>query len=384
MVSFAACVRRGFFVYLIDRYILKQIWLPALLAALVICVVVVAGGIQEQLSALMRDMPFLPLGVSDVGLISFYALPASVGFIVPVTFLIGVLLTAGRMAQHLEIVALQAAGISLKRFAMPIIVMGAILSGTCFWVLDQAQPWAYQRLAYLVGSDLPLRVTLEALPPRVMHEFGDWRVYIGEKEDGTLKDLMILKPDDEGKLEAFYAESARIAQNGEKNYLELSNGYLIPDDVQRKLTFAHLSQELPSASERYVPGAQQGMSLAELRAKEQSYATAYRDSQNINDARELRRYRMEIANRLSFPLMCFAVAFVAGPIGARTRRAGRSFTFASGFIIIAIYFTLRRSIEIPFDPFNMPSLPIFIAVGQLPNVLLSIVGSVLLARLDRI
>ncbi len=370
--------------FLLDRYILKQIWLPALLAALVICVVVVAGGIQEQLGALLDDMPFLPLRISDVGLISFYALPASIGFIVPVTFLIGVLLTAGRMAQHLEIVALQAAGVSLKRIALPIILTGAALSGVCFWVLDQAQPWAYRQLAYLVGSDLPLRVTLDSLPPRVMHEFGGWRVFIGGKENGVLRDIMILKPDDQGKLEAFYADSAQVTRNNGKSYIELSNGYLIPDDVQRKLTFAHLSQEIPGASERYVPGARQGLSLRQLLSEETRYATAYAESGSIPDARELRQMRLEIADRLAFPLMCFAVAFVAGPIGARTRRAGRSFTFASGFIIIALYFTLRRSIEIPFDPFNMQPLAVYVGVGQIPNLLLCLAGCGLLLRLDRI
>jgi lipopolysaccharide export system permease protein len=370
----------------LDRYILRQIWLPALLSAILICAVVIAGAIQDQIKLLLADMPFLPITFMDLGKISFFALPAGAGFIIPITFLIGLMMAFGRMAANYEIVALQASGISLKRIAFSVTVAGGLLSGLCFLIQDQARPWANSQLRALVGSDLPLRLTLDMLPPGIMHEFGEWRVYIDRREgDGTLHDITVLKPDDRGGIEAFYARSARVIRESDASYLELTEGYLIPDQMNRKLTFASLRQRIPGLKERYVPNAIESLTLAELLEEHRKATVRLEETHNIPDARQARRVRMEIADRFAFPLMCFALAAAAAPIGARAPRgAARSMTFTAGFLLAAAYFGLRRMSEIPFDPFNVPPIEVFVLAGQLPNFLLGALGGFFVWRLDRV
>ena len=124
---------------LLNRYILRQIWWPMLLASVVISFVVIAGAIQEEIKELVKDVPIAQFTAWDISKVSFFELPTMVGFIFPITFLLGILLTFGRMAQNSELIAMKAAGIPMRRVVVPIIVAGAVLSGLCFCVQDRGQ-----------------------------------------------------------------------------------------------------------------------------------------------------------------------------------------------------------------------------------------------------
>ena len=60
---------------------------------------------------------------------------------------------------------------------------------------------------------------------------------------------------------------------------------------------------------------------------------------------ELFKVRRDIADRLSLPFACLAVSLAAAPLGARARRAGRSYTFAVGFSVLLIYYVLQMLVE---------------------------------------
>jgi lipopolysaccharide export LptBFGC system permease protein LptF len=107
-------------------------------------------------------------------------------------------------------------------------------------------------------------------------------------------------------------------------------------------------------------------------------------SGNLNRIKALSKIRRDIGERLSFPLMCLAVSIVAAPLGARAQRSGRSFTFASGVAIVAIYFVLRTTLKDALPSIPAPSLPLVILVTQIPNLILVSVGLLLTWRVDRL
>ena len=135
-----------------------------LLGSVVISFVVITGAIQEEIKELIKDVPIAQFTVWDISKVSFFALPTMVGFIFPITFLLGILLTFGRMAHNSEIIAMKAAGIPMSRIVVPIVLAGLALSGLCFFIQDRGQPWAYRQLSRLLNSDLPLRISLDMLP----------------------------------------------------------------------------------------------------------------------------------------------------------------------------------------------------------------------------
>lgn len=364
------------------RYILRQIWVPALLAATVISFLAVAGGVQDQLTALMDSAPISQITLSDISQISILILPTLVALIVPVTYLLGIMVTFGRMAQSNELTALKAAGVPLRKAVGPVIALGLFLSGFTFLVQDQAQPWANRKLSDLLTSDLPLRVTLDMLPTGVMHSYGNWRVYLGGKDDdGTLRDIVVLQPHDDGGADAFYAESAQVVKEGGAHYIVLRDGYLIPSDEARKTSFQTLKHKIPPLATRAPLTSRESMSLVELLAENVRTGKIYTETRAIPVMVELRKLRLEIGERLAFPLMCLAVSLVAAPLGARTPpRSGRTYTFAIGFLIVGGYFVLRKVAEPPW----LPDLPSAILIAQIPNFVLSTIGLAFLIRVDRV
>lgn len=365
---------------LLTRYILGKIWPPALLAAFVISFVVVGGAVRTEMRTISERIPVSQMAVMDIVRIGCYALPTMVGYIFPITFLLGIMFVFSRLAQHSELTAMKAAGIPLKRIVMPVVALGAVLSVAAFFVADRAQPWAYWRLINLVTTELPLRMTVDALPTGVIHEVGDWRVYLGEREpDGRLRDIVILQPGEEG-ANAFYADSARLVQRDGVAQLELHDGYFIPSDPKQHFSFESLVNTAPLPKAMKMQSAREGFTLAQLRAEEARLSEVFRESESLPVGVELRNIRLEIKNRLAFPLMCLAVSIVGAPLAARSKRTGQSYAFSLGLGVVGLYFMLRKMVELPL----LLPLSTTVILGQAPNVLLCLIGLVLIWRVDRV
>jgi lipopolysaccharide export LptBFGC system permease protein LptF len=375
---------------LLSRYILRQVWIPALLASLVISVVVIGRAIQASVQGLLEQFPVVQITVWDLSRLSVFALPTLVGYIIPITFLLGIMLTFGRMAEQSELTAMRAAGIPLKRAVLPVLWAGLALSLLCFFIQDRGQPWAYAQINRLFTNELPLRMSLDMLPTGVMHTYGDWRIYIGGKEDDVLQDIVVLKPTGEGQASAYYAERAYVqSEPGQPAALVMEAGHLVnPSDADKQVPrtqFEHFRIAVPLIEAPPAEAERESMTLVQLfrfrgKVAEKFYDPAENADQGRNEAgRELRKAQQDISERLSFPLMCLAVALVAAPIGARTGRGGRSRAFAWGVLVIGSYFLLRKMVEPGLAP-----LPLTLFLGQVPNLALAVAGALLIRRVDRV
>jgi len=383
----AACYNRPFTfgktldLSILTRYTLRQIWIPALMAAAVISFVVLLGSIGQEIANLMEQLPIAHITMADISLISIYSLPTMTGLIFPVTFLLGIMLTFGRMAQTSELIAAKAAGVPLRRLVIPIVVAGAAVSALSFVITDRVQPAAYQRLIHLLGSDMPHRITFDVFPTGIMHEFGDWRVYIERREpDRSLHNIIVLTTEGDD-VTAYYAESARQFSEDGRARVEMNNVQVVSGALTNYTE--RITKTLPSLKPIPFPDERQGWSLARL-LREESKTREDAKSGNIHTQRLLTKIRRDIGERLSFPLMCLAVSIVAAPVGARAQRSGRSYTFASGVAILAVYFILRTTLKDALPERPPPSLPLTILVTQIPNLVLVGAGMALTWRVDRL
>lgn len=352
-----------------------------LLACAMISVVTIGGVIQEQIRALLDRVPLAPFQLSDLAQMILFALPTMSGYIVPVTFLLGLLLAFGQMAERGELIALKAAGVPLKRVLLPVVLTGALVSGASFLIQDLGQPWAYTRMVNLLYSELPLRITIDKLPVGSTNVYGDWRVHIGARDpDGTLRNIVVMQPMDDGSAATFYADSARLLSEPGGPVLEMRDGVFVPEKAEQKAAFATLRKPVPVPDFSKKDRSREQMALGELLHTEQRFSAEFAATGALPVMAELAKFRGEIAQRLSFPLMCLVVTIVAAPIGARAQRAGRSYTFAAGVLIILVYFIVAR-IAVPTD---LPSLAGMILRAQAPNLVLVLLGGFLVWRVDRI
>ena len=366
---------------ILSRYILRHVAVPAVLSAVVVGFFIVGSTVRTQLKSVLDLFPPDQIQLVDVGRVALFALPALAGYVVPVTFLFGVMMAFSRMGRNSELIAMKAAGIPLKRAVLSVLVSGALLSGVEWVIIDMAAPLAYSRMARMVALEMPLRLTLDMLPTGIMQEYGDWRIHIGHRDpNGTLHRITIVQQDKNGEANVFYAASARLIRDREGSVLEMQEGHLIPSDPSRHVTFDVLRQRVPSPKTGEILDAVDGMNLSELLAEDRKLGSLFQDTGSLPVAARWRSVQIELKDRFAFPLMCLAVCVAGAPIGARTSRAGRSYAYAAGLFIVTAYFILRKVAE---PPLLLPTLPT-ILIGQIPNLLLFIWGGWLIGRVDRI
>ncbi|MDX9971997.1 MAG: LptF/LptG family permease, partial [FCB group bacterium] len=323
---------------ILNRYILWEIAWPMGLALAVVSFIGVAGELRER----AQFIPFAYITATDLVLLALYFLPTLLSLLVPVAYMMGILLAFGRFAQQNEIIAMKAAGIPLKRVLAPVLMGGLLLSVGLFFIQDRAQPWALSRANRLLFEEMPLRATLDVLPAGVMHEFGDWRVYIGSKDPDTrtLKNIDILMKQD-GQPMALSAESAQVVEDADGKKIVLTNGYMTQSTPEGDLilfSFPTNTLELPKIATLRAPGKLMLRNLKQLIANNNRLVA--QPALSGSDKKELRETRLEIGKRFSFPLACLSVALVAACSAVRAPRGGRSYSFAVGFIIVLSFFVL--------------------------------------------
>jgi lipopolysaccharide export LptBFGC system permease protein LptF len=419
-------------VCIISRYILRETIVPSFLAFVVITFVAIANELRERIERL----PLAYVSLQDLARLAMYFVPALTVYVVPVTYMMGLLLAFARLAQQNEITAMRAAGVPLKRVVLPVIAGGALLSIVVFGVQDRVQTWAIGRAHRLVTVELPLRITFDALPPGVMHEFGDWRVYIGSKDSrsGTLHDVDILIPDDEGRAQVFHTESARVVREQGRTVIQMQKGHVIlpPEKgALGRITFRETNLVVPQRLPRMAPPARSQMTLGQLykRQAEMEIILDARDNSSFDEALvaaldegdtgeatldrmvddlkldrpgldalsphvlrdmlatpadrlkdELRKVREEIGDRLSLPFACLAVSIAAAPLVVRGRHGGRSYSFAIGFSVALFYYLLYMVLK----PRGLQDLPEVVVRTMAPNVILGLAGLWFLWRVDRV
>lgn len=369
---------------ILNRYILRQIWTPAFFASIVVIFLMIAGAVQQQLKTLLQELPIAQVTLGDISWISLLAAPTLIGYIVPITFLLGIMLTFGRLSQSNELTAMKAAGIPMHNLIVPVIVAGAGLSVLVFGVQNLAQPWAFTRLMQFVSRDLPLRVTIDALPTGVMHDYGDWRVYLGSRDaDGTLHDIVVLQPQEDGQATAFYADEARLTSTAGAMTLTMRNGhYIMPErnGLVPRSVFPELQINVPSLGAFDPPDDVHGMTLSSLFREQKRLEAEVERTKAEPVIYSLYGMRYELGERFAFPLMCLSLALAATPLAGRAQRGGRSYLFAGALLILGLYFILRTVVQPP----SLLPLSLTLLMAQIPNITLCIIGLALIWKVDRV
>src|SRR4029077_9013999 len=113
----------------LDRYIFKEIVFPSLIALVALTFVAFIRQIGALLEVMVRQSATVP----EVWAISLAILPSVLTFTIPMAVLVGILTGFGRMSSDREAIAFRAAGISMKRLLLPVILVGGLA-----WVADMA------------------------------------------------------------------------------------------------------------------------------------------------------------------------------------------------------------------------------------------------------
>ena len=107
---------------LIDRYIIREIILPFLIALVVLTFLLIIPFIIEQAEHLIAKGVAWPI----IARLMLTLVPAQLGLTIPMALLIAILVAFGRLSGDREIVVMMACGISPLRLLRPVLLVSIL------------------------------------------------------------------------------------------------------------------------------------------------------------------------------------------------------------------------------------------------------------------
>lgn len=272
-----------------------------------------------------------------------FLLPSLFMFVIPMSLLLGILTTLGRMSTDGEIIAFKASGISLSQIFRPILMVSLIAFFASNFFTLYLSPKANYSLKKLIFDVAKTKAEVGIKE----------RIFDSDFEGLTLYVNQIASSD--GKLEGVMVSDTRQAE--EPSTILAKEGYLIPNpeelemNLQLKNGSIHrLSQKKKSYQkidfETYnlilnLQDSSNGPASMQKKKKEMSFQELWQFA--IKQEGKKSKYYdilVELHSRFSTPFACLVFGFLAVPLGIFSPRAGRAYGFVISLIVILLYYIL--------------------------------------------
>ncbi len=360
----------------LDRYLAREILLPFGAGLVFLTQVLLATQLLGQANVLFGS------GVSlfDVLAVALDLTPHLLGYVLPVSFLLGAVVGVGRLAQDRELVALGAAGISPACLVKVPLAIAVVSTGVALWLGLQVEP-AGLRLAAdrvnkviqkNVSSDVRAGVFYEEIPDLTLYAEqvgeGGWsHVFISDRSDPAAPLLALAAG---GRLEpAGPAESMRLVlDRGELHREEAGVGEYFIADFRRASITVGLGSALGERNR--LSGSPFELTLGEV-------ASLARERGKV-DPDEGRRWSTFLHRRIAGPLGILAFALLAVPIAA-SRRGGRAFGYVATLLSVLGYYAVLRLGE---GLSHRGAVPVWVG-PNLANLLFAVAGVLLVVAMER-
>ena len=368
---------------ILSRYVFREILASSFLATVLATFIIFLRGIAPLVELLVRSgdlLMFVQLCV--------LALPPVLILSIPFGVLVGILIGLGRMSGDNEMIAMRSGGVSSRIVAPPVLVFAALamlVSGACAVWLNPLAIRAQYKLRNKVGAS---QLTADVEPRVFQEQFTNDNtvLYVDDvKSDAgpvLWKGVFIadLTPPAERKTglkEQSVGPKITVAREA----------IAVPDPAHNRIQLTLRDESVHEAP--YHSQAPHGAMVLQQNPQQQQKAKPYyemltkelavfikkqpRRSQESIDA------RMELHRRFVLPIACLMLAMVGIPLGASSRKGGRSAgyvwgIFLSFFCYYLSYFTLTSLAR-------SGSLSPEVA-SWLPNVAFGIAGILLITRME--
>jgi len=338
-----------------DRYILKEIIPAFFIGSLVYSFVLLMNQI------LLLSEVFITKGVplKDVVFLLLYLVPSVLAFTIPMSVAVGILAGLGRLSSDSEIIAFKTLGIGYKRILKPILVFALIgFIVTSFLTLYLA-PHANYRWVQMFRRVVLSKVQLDIKPRTFNESIQNTVIYVQDITDGGhWKNIFIYSSEPREEPKVILAKQGRLNffEEGKRATLELQDGVLhsYPLSNQEKYrvtTFQTFQEDLPLQKFYINPGDKKGVREKDIRELKRDVERIQSELKEIpedkkNTAlyteknRSLIAHWIEIHKKFALPFACLIFALLGLPLGASTRKGGRTSGFTISIAIILLYYIL--------------------------------------------
>jgi lipopolysaccharide export system permease protein len=315
---------------------------------------------------------------TTVALLLLYLLPSLLVFIIPMSFLLGILILFGRMSSDHEIMALRAAGIPLYRIIAPImtaavVIFGVTLTISCFLIPKGNA--AFQRLALHATWK---NATLSLHEKTFNNSIEGLVIYVDEIFGSSLSNVIVSDQQKKNEVITIFARKGELIADDRvfKLVLRLKSGTIHRSSPDNPKEYHRLS-----FSTYDILVSRDGLAGGKGDFRTMNMKEFYREIQRQKKSRSssYNKLLIEWHQRFSIPFACIVFALVGCPLGVQNRKGSRFSGFGLSLIVILVYYAfLAAGKAVVYGRW----LPAWLAMW-LPNLLLILLGVYLLRKLEQ-
>jgi LPS export ABC transporter permease LptG/LPS export ABC transporter permease LptF len=374
---------------ILSRAIFKEVAASAGIGTVLFVFVLFLRTIEKLSALLVKSSAPLPV----VAKLLLYALPSTLPFALPLGVLVGILIGLSRMSADSEIVAIRAAGVSSVTIARPVMLFAFLaLVATALaslWLtplsMNLETKTAKNFVAAQLTGDIESRIFDEQFPDTVLY-VGDVQT---EEKQIVWHQVFIAdvtppeKLREEGKNRG---EGPRIIVAQEAiPYPDPANNRIILD--MRDFRSTERDKEgkaITTVAQRHqwVLQAQKQEDLqVNKTVREMDTGPLYKYLYRRHDLsrQDYVDAAIELHQRFALPMACMLLALIGIPLGVSSRKGGKSSAYVVTVIVAFLYYMSYIGL---LGLAKKGSLPVPVAVWS-PGVVYAILGTILLARLER-
>jgi len=311
---------------ILDRYIAGQffrMWLAALFAFIVIFLVV---NLFEKFSK------FLEYDVPPDVIVKYYLfmIPYIVKWMNPIAVLLGVLFSLGTLSRNLEITAMTAAGLSLRRVIFPVIFLGLAISAAVFYFGETVVPYAdakKEEIDTVYVKRLPLLKTIRRI--NLAYRGKEGRFYYVRVFDGIrnqMRDVRVIEKSEAGEVRRLIVAREAIWRGDRWQFRDGSiRTFRQTGDIDVKY-FEKEYFDIPETPEDFM---REEKSPETMKFNELAAYVSNLESSGVDASKE----RVELYLKISVPLANFIVVFLGAPLALQSHRSGLAYGFGLAILL---------------------------------------------------
>lgn len=362
---------------IINIYIFKELLLPFTISLFFLTFVFLMTRIPQITNMIVN----YNADINAIVLMMIYTLPKFLGFTIPMSVMISILLTFIRLSSDNELTAIKNAGVSLYKLLLPVMVFCFLSFVLSMWVMIVAFPWGRTSLKKQFVEIAQSSIDMALQERQFNLELENLMIYVSHVdmktkkltnvfiEDRRTKDSISICAAPYGNLvkledELFYTISL---ENGVINQVDIETGSV------NNISFGNYDINIDIADlNKNNISVSKGMdekSLIELL----SFVKSEKNSKNkfmINSA------LIKIHEKFSIPFACIALGLLAFAIGGQPAIVQKYSSLGLGLFFFLIYYFLLAAGWSAGETGNYHP-----AIGMwLPNFVMMIIGIFLLDR----
>lgn len=315
---------------LLDRYILREMWVPFLIGQGAIVLMLIGSVLYNNANVLLMNQ--VPL--KYIGQMVLYFLPFLVHMTMPVAMAVAASLAVSRLGRDSEITVMRASGLSLARIFRPIFIVGLLVSIGDFLFGEYVVPASVQRFDSVVqemvsniprlrpiggqiiaSSDHAYAIYVETMLPRPGRiELHNIQIMYTPKAtaQGHAKPLMVTAENGWFEAGVWTLERPFLIQHSQDG-----NDYVVGRGERLTISTVVDPQAIQSGFLLQIPMWQMARSAAET-FQSVGEKIARQQKQGINNQYDVLDYHF----KLSVPFSCLVMALCCAPMAMRFARGG--------------------------------------------------------------